>query len=508
MGCSIATLETTLGELPSIVTLVGWICVAKIGVVPSKLNPSVTVEISTIALELIFSLLVLVSKESILVIFWLENEAALVLSSLSDTVIGVLLSIDVKAPDNTTPLNSGVAVLSIDWSIVKSDLRVMTLSDVSALIVTLLLSVVKLPPKLIFLEDPDVPPNTISHPSSTVRFSFRVIILPADRALIVTALFKVVKLFPNDILPLRVIFLDVEPALIVRSLPCVVKELFVDIFPPNDTDLPALPVFTYNPPAPDKTRSDEISILPSSVIFLSEFPASIVTLPPVVVKLFEIARFPFRVILLGPPAAFNVKLFPTVVKLFAVFKFPPNVTVLALDPTFNVSEFPVVIRFPARLTSPLRVIFLGFPPAKIVISFPWVVKLPPKLRFPSRVISRGDAPAAIVILLPVVIKSPPKDNSLSESPVVILKVLSLDKFEPAWTIILWLPSSSLIFKPVLLTNTEPLRFKPSDIVKEPLKTVAPDTVKSPTISAEPAILKESLTCKSSLIIVCWVVSPR
>ena len=44
--------------------------------------------------------------------------------------------------------------------------------------------------------------------------------------------------------------------------------------------------------------------------------------------------------------------------------------------------------------------------------------------------------------------------------------------------------------------------KPSDIVKEPLKTVAPDTVKSPTISAEPAILKESLTCKSSLIIVC------
>ena len=251
-----------------------------------------------------------------------------------------------------------------------------------------------------------------------------------------------------------------------------------------------------------------MSIFPSSDSVLAALPASIVTLLPVVVKLLANVRLPLSVTFLGPEPVLIAKSPPVVVKLAEVLILPPNVTVLAVDPTATVNEFPVVTRFPARLISPLSDILLGFPPAEIVISFPVVVKPPPKLRFPPIVIVFAEEPASIVTLFPVVIKSPPSDNSRSASPVLSFNVLSPVKLEPAWMIILCEPSESLMLSPVFLTKTEPSRFNASDKVREPLNTVAPETVKSPTISAEPAMLRESLTCKSSLIIVCCVVSPK
>ena len=112
----------------------------------------------------------------------------------------------------------------------------------SALIVTLLLSVVKLPPKLIVLVPPEAPCKIISEPSLTVRFSFRVMFLDEPTAFILTGLLSVVKSLPSDMLPLSVIVFDDDTALITRSLPCVVKAALVDKLPPKVTDLPELPV--------------------------------------------------------------------------------------------------------------------------------------------------------------------------------------------------------------------------------------------------------------------------
>ena len=251
-----------------------------------------------------------------------------------------------------------------------------------------------------------------------------------------------------------------------------------------------------------------MSIFPSSDSVLAEVPAAIVTLLPVVVKLLDNAKLPLSVIFLGPEPELIAKSPPVVVKLAEVLILPPNVIVLAVVPTAIFKELPVVTKLPARLISPLRDTLLGLFPVAIVISLPVVVNPPPKLRLPPIVMVLAEEPASIVTLFPVVIKSPPRDISRSASPVLNFKVLLSVRFEPAWITILWVLSLSFMLSPVLFTKTEPLRFNASDNVRGPLKTVAPETVRSPTISAEPAILRESLTCKSSLITVCCVVWPK
>ena len=197
---------------------------------------------SNIALLRIFSPWVVVSKDNILFILVLLNVDALAKLSCKIKLIGVALSKEEIGADKVNPLNSGVADLSRAWSKETSDLRVKIRFVVSALIVTLLLSVVKLPPKLTVFVPPDAPCKIISEPSLIVRFSLRIMFLDEPTAFILTELLSVVKSPPSDMLPLSVIVFDDDTALIVRSLPCVVKAALVDKLPPKVTDLPELPV--------------------------------------------------------------------------------------------------------------------------------------------------------------------------------------------------------------------------------------------------------------------------
>ena len=194
------------------------------------------------ALVRIFSSSFLVSIDKTLLILVELKTAASVTLSCKVNVIGVVLSTDEIGPDRVKPLNWGVDALSNPWSNDTSDFNVSTLFVVSASIVTLLFNVVKLPPKLSFLDPPNEPCIITSDPSSTVKFSLRVIFFEEPTAFMLTGLLSVVKSAPSDIFPLSVIVFDEATALIVISLPCVVKAELVDKFPPNVTDLPEVPV--------------------------------------------------------------------------------------------------------------------------------------------------------------------------------------------------------------------------------------------------------------------------
>ena len=98
----------------------------------------------------------------------------------------------------------------------------------------------------------------------------RVISLAEPPAAIDTLFPVIVKLLDNARLPPKETFLAEPTALIVKPSPCVVNAELVEMFPPNVIDLPVAPVLRYKPPVPDKTRSDEISILPSSVNVLDD----------------------------------------------------------------------------------------------------------------------------------------------------------------------------------------------------------------------------------------------